>query len=397
MSTRKHNDFRVMKKLAAIVIFFSVLNSCNNDKWAEYSEPDFSGNGDKVYLDKGDSVTVNVPEKHFNMFTNCQIFHDSLLYAYSLDDGRRLSLYNMNSGKFMYDITVDKNTSGVVRINNFTVVSEDSIFFSTSPKTGLVLVDSRGRKLDMWTDGDMVISPEMEPSLSERYAFSIASYLENFQYDKGKNLIYSVLSPFSAYDELGDPEVRRHGIYNLSSRKWEKVMAPYEGVLKYKGESNVYFYDMHHPYQIVIDDLMYVTYPVDHRVYTYDMNTGKLLKEKDISPSCATRFDRPLDYSLTNDRELNQLRRSTAYYGPLYYHPDTRCFSRFYNLRQVEGREAERAIVIYDMDFNIVYEKIFKLNEISRIVPADDGIVVICTDPYDADTFALVKYKICWK
>lgn len=95
MSPRKYNDFRVMKKLVAIVIFLSVLNSCNNDKWAEYSEPNFSGNGDKVYLDKGDSVTVNVPEKHFNMFTNCQIFHDSLLYAYSLDDGRRLSLYNI--------------------------------------------------------------------------------------------------------------------------------------------------------------------------------------------------------------------------------------------------------------------------------------------------------------
>lgn len=157
-----------MKKIFLIIISLAVVSSCNKgNKWAEYSEPDFSGNGDKVYLDKGDSVTVNVPEKHFNMFTNCQIFHDSLLYAYSLDDGRRLSLYNMNSGKFMYDITVDKNTSGVVRINNFTVVSKDSIFFSTSPKTGLVLVDSRGRKLDMWTDGDMVIFPEMEPSLSE--------------------------------------------------------------------------------------------------------------------------------------------------------------------------------------------------------------------------------------
>ena len=125
--------------------------------------------------------------------------------------------------------------------------------------------------------------------------------------------------------------------------------------------------------------------------------TGKLLKHKVICPSCASRFARPLDYSLTNDTELTQPRRSTAYYGPLYYHTDTRCSSRFYTLRHVEGKEAERAIVIYDMDFNIVYEKIFKFNEIPRIVPADDGIVVICTDPMDADRFALVKYRICWK
>ena len=68
MSLRKHNDFRVMKKLAAIVIFLSVLNSCNNDKWAEYSEPDFSGNSEAVYLEQVDSAVIAVPEKHYNIF-----------------------------------------------------------------------------------------------------------------------------------------------------------------------------------------------------------------------------------------------------------------------------------------------------------------------------------------
>lgn len=396
MSTRKHNDFRVMKKLAAIVIFLSVLNSCNNDKWAEYSEPDFSGNSEAVYLEQVDSAVIAVPEKHYNIFQNCQIYHDSLLYAVSWYDEMRLSLYNLASRSFMYDILLDKNTSAVNRINNFMVASEDSIFFTSFPKTGLVLVDSRARKLDTWIDDDMVISPEMEPGLSGGYAFSTAAYLDNFQYDREKKLIYAALSPGSAYDQIGSPEVKRHGIYNTVTRKWEKIMAPYEGVLKYKGD-NVYFYDMHYTYQLVLGDRMYVTYPVDHRVYVYDINTGKLVMEKEISPSCAVKFAKPLDSSLCSDEELNQLRKTTAYYGPVYYHPDVECFSRFYNLPHVDGKDSEMAVIIYDRDFNIVCEKMFSTNIIIKLVPADDGLVALLTDPYDADNFVMVKYKICWK
>ena len=89
-----------MKKLVAIVIFLSVLNSCNNDKWAEYSEPDFSGNSEAVYLEQVDSAVIAVPEKHYNIFQNCQIYHDSLLYAVSWYDEMRLSLYNLASRSF---------------------------------------------------------------------------------------------------------------------------------------------------------------------------------------------------------------------------------------------------------------------------------------------------------
>lgn len=387
-----------MKNLFPVIfIYFALIVSCNKgNKWSEYSEPTFLGNSDKAYLELTDSAIIEVPAKHFNSFQNCQIYHDSLLYAFSLDDRLRLSIYNIASKSFMYDIVLDKNTSGVMCISNFNVISEDSIFFSTSPKTGLVLVNSKGKKLDMWTDRDMVISQEMESKLSDGYAFSIASYLENFQYDKQKHLIYAVLSPFSAYDEFGEPDIKRHGIYDLSTRNWKTIMAPYEGVLKYKG-NNIYFYDMHHPYQIVLGNLMYVTYPVDHRVYIYNTENEELIREKGISPSCATKFDRPMDPLVATDKELNQLRKNTAYYGPLYYHPDARCFSRFYNLKNTTGKEGERAIIIYDMDFNIVYENTFKFNEIPRIVPTDDGLVIIRTDPMNPDTFVLIRYKILWK
>ena len=386
-----------MKKFSIISLIFLLVSCSTNDrKWAEYATPSFQGNSEEVYLEKGDSVKIRVPDGHSNIFQSLQIYRGSILYAVSLGDVHRVSLYNIDSGAFMYDIFVDRNTTGVMNISNFKVVSRDSIFFTTFPKTGLVLLDSKGRKQDIWQEGDMEIPAEMEPVLSSGFAFANMSYLENFQYDRDKGLIYAVLSPFSAHDEAGDPDVKRHGVYNTISRKWEKVFAPYEGVLKYKGDK-VYFYDMHHPYQTILDGKAYVTYPVDHRVYINDLASGKLTGEKDISPSCATRFAKPLDPTLTNNDALNQLRKSTAYYGPLYYHPDVECFSRFYLLGGVEGRDAEKAVIIYDKDFNIVYERKFKANEVSRMVPADDGFLTIPYDPMEADTFTVVKYKICRK
>lgn len=384
-----------MKKLSVIIL---LVMSCSTEdrKWAEYATPSFQGNSEEVYLTKGDSVEIRVSDGHYNIFQNCQIDRDSILYTVSWYDGQRVSLYNIASGSFMYDIFVDRNTTGVMNIGNFKVVSQDSIFFTTFPKTGLVLLDSKGRKLDIWQEGDMEMPAEMDPVLSSGLAFANMSYLENFQYDRDKGLIYAVLSPFSAYDETGDPDVKRHGIYNIVSRKWEKVFAPYEGVLKYKG-NKVYFYDMHHPYQTVLDGKAYVTYPVDHRVYIYDLSSGKLTGEKDISPSCAGQFAKPLDPALTSDDEMNRFRRTTAYYGPLYYHPDVECFSRFYLPENVEGQGREKVVIIYDKDFNIVCERRFKENEVSNMVPTDNGFMTIPYDPMDSDTFTVVKYKICRK
>ena len=94
-------------------------------------------------------------------------------------------------------------------------------------------------------------------------------------------------------------------------------------------------------------------------------------------------------FSLT----LDQIKQIVS----LYYHPDVECFSRFYLLGGVEGRDAEKAVIIYDKDFNIVCERKFKANVVSRMVPADDGFLTIPYDPMEADTFTIVKYKICRK
>ena len=104
---------------------------------------------------------------------------------------------------------------------------------------------------------------------------------------------------------------------------------------------------MHHPFQLIVDRKMYVTYPVDHRVYIYNLATRKLVFEKDISPTFATQIPKPLYYAeALDDEKLTDLRSKTAYYGPLYFHSEPKLYSRFYNLEKTDGKIRERAILL---------------------------------------------------
>lgn len=380
--------------LTALIILASLYSCKGRESWSYYSTPHHRGCKNSVSLSIYDTLKIRVPDRHYNFFHNVQIYQDSILYGVNLFDGLRLSVYNLKSSCFLYDILLDRNTSGTSGIENFRVVSKDSIFIVTTPKLGLILVDSHGKRIARWDDVDMHISPNKEPGLSANgFGISTNSFLENFQYEADSSSMFFVLSPVTARDEAGSPDISRHGIYNLDKRQWEKIFAPYEGVLKHKGMRRYYF-DMHHPYQLVVGDKMYVTYPVDHRVYVYSMRDYEMIGEKDISPSFAVRFPRPLERREASQQKLVELRNSTPYYGPLYYHSSADCFSRFYNLKQSAGKERERALVIYDKDFNIVYEKVYPMKDISTIVPLSDGFVFIPMNNGDADTILLTHSAI---
>ena len=88
-----------MKRFVITSLILLVMSCSTEDrKWAEYATPSFQGNSEEVYLEKGDSVEIRVPDGHYNIFQNFQIYRDSILYAVSLGDVHRVSLYNIDSG-----------------------------------------------------------------------------------------------------------------------------------------------------------------------------------------------------------------------------------------------------------------------------------------------------------
>ena len=204
-----------------------------------------------------------------------------------------------------------------------------------------------------------------------------------------------VMCPGSRYSiEKSDPSVPRHWIYDMNTKDWYGKIAPLEGVLKYS--EGLYYFDMMTPFHLVKDNLLYVTYMVDHSVYVYDINTGKLLVEKDISPEDAGVMVSPIETEIASYENLSGLRSRAASYGPLYYHEKCNLFSRVYkySLEQRKGSGNHMEVCIYDEDFNIVGSEIIKTGYIDFIFPTQDGFVAVAKNNTDADSVKFIRYKI---
>lgn len=349
-----------------------------------------------AFLDPVDTIIIQVPPGKGNYFLQKYLYNDSVLYGVSLYEKSTIDVYNIESKQFVNEIKIDPGPTRTLSISNFTVASPDSIYIIPSPLLGVHLYNSKGELVKIWNKDALQINESFDPILANQgFGICSSSGLQNVTLNNQKSILYMVLSPLSELDEIGDPLPNRHGIYDLENRKWLDILAPYEGVLKYKGEGR-YFYDMHHPFQLIVDGKMYVTYPVDHRVYIYNLATRKLAFEKDISPTFATQIPEPLyDADAYDDRKLTNLRSKTAYYGPLYFHSELKLYSRFYNLEKTEGKTRERAIVIYDENFDIIAENIFPIADIIQIQPSDDGFYVQPQPRVmNADTLVLIHYKI---
>ena len=371
-----------------------LIISCNNsrvEKLDSYLSPSYQGlRMNNMDLIVTDTIDIPLPVVSYNMFCNFNLYNDSILYCSSAIEGAQLYCFNLSSERFEGMFELDPNLTFTKQIGLYKVLSKDSIFVSMNPQPGLLLVDGNGKVLNKWFKNVFEISSAQEKILNEEgFGLSECSRLQGLNVEGNK--VWFVLSPASSTDFLGRPDVNRHGVYDLEKKEWVKFMAPYEGVLKYKGIGG-YYYDMQHPYQLLLDDTLYVTYPVDHKVYKYDAVNGALLSETDISPSVATDFPYPVE--VNDDYEkLNKLRRSTPYYGPLYYHSEVNMFSRFYNI-DPDIDKGKRMIIIYDRSFNVVCEKLYSMNDINGICPTKDGFLLIPYRPTEEDTVMIIKTDI---
>ena len=358
-----------------------MLSACSSPKkFDRYRTPAFEGSYlDNVDLIFEDTLQIPVPDNIMNFYMRTALIEERYLYGISILDPLNICKFDIEKGELIDVISLDRNILGATDILSFAPLSEDSILIATWPQLSLFMIDSEGAVIDRW---DM-----------ESLTISNASTLENFTYYGGEENLYCTLTP-GAYDERGEPCIMRHGVYSLKERQWISLFGPYEGVLKYKGDDNVYYPDMHHPYQLVEGKNIYVTYPVDHKVYIYSKKTKKLESEVDISPEIATIIPLPLEYNMAieDPKRLRELRNNSIYYGPLYYHKDLTMYSRFCNYKSND--EWMRTIIVYDRDFNRLCEKSFLLNEILAIQPSAPGFIIQPYNPYEADIASFIKVTI---
>jgi hypothetical protein len=116
------------------------------------------------------------------------------------------------------------------------------------------------------------------------------------------------------------------------------------------------------PISVVFGDRLYVSYPLDEKIYVYDLNTRKLKLAKDASSQY---FKMPQPFELGNrEKDLQQM-LSSSFYGAFSYHSEKKIFSRVV----VHAKGAEYAdkkfisdclrsfsLLIFDEDMNSLGE-----------------------------------------
>ena len=341
-----------------------------------------------------DTIKIPVPQESMDSyFMHTDLLEDRFIYGFGMYSPLSMSVFDLNKKEFLNLVNFDRHLLNAMQIVNFKVISPDSIILTTNFNSSIFFVDRKGQIIDRWTGESLNISETEDVYIAEiGCSISSNSRLENLSYDKSSNLLYIPLGVDNILS-LDYVNAKRHGVYNLSQKKWQVLYGAYEGTLKHTNKGR-YFYDMEYSYQLITPDYIYISYPVDHSVYIYDKTTFKLKEVKDISPSMATKTPAPLyDLDVEDDRKLNNLRRAAPFYGPLYYHESINKFSRFYNEAKKENRPAQRAIIIYDSDFNILEERAFPIQQISHIQPSPAGFII---QPYqmESDTAIFVRVDI---
>ena len=353
-------------------------NTHKKDSLEDYLVPERNVCSGKFSLKLTDSTVCEVPEKEYNMFTNIQAVGNEL-YCFSMLDQLRLSVYDIASGAHTKSIVYDPNILRSREIVDYQVLSRDSILLVTAPSGAIVLSDGEGNIRERWT-------PELLGAELTGGGCN-ADYM-------GDGKICLVMCPGGRYSiERQAPDAPRHWIYNLKTGMWDGEVAPLDGVLKYS--EGVYYFDMMRPYHLVKDNRLYVTYMMDHSVYVYDLQTGKMLMEKDISPEDALELPEPVAQEVATYESLSEMRRTTAFYGPLCYHSENGLFSRryFYPLEQRKKNGYSMEICIYDDNFDLVGSaKIRTGVELPFATP--DGFVATASNDTDADNVTFLRYKI---
>ena len=383
-----------MQRVVLIIIFVFALLGCKNHFLSPNFKQEYFHSASLLFID---TIKISVLTESASYFWQTDLLDNRFLYGFSpfSPSPLTMSVFDLQEKQFLQVIDFDKNLLNATRIDNFKVVSSDSILIATWPNRSIFLTDGSGKILSAWNNDDLAISGSEDEYVSKTdFSISNNSYLENMTYDRNTMLIYLPLDlPYDAALKEHIP-AKRHGVYNTSLKKWQALYGAYEGTLK-RTNGGRYFYDMEYSYQLITKDYIYITYPADHSVYIYNNGTFQLERSLDISPSMATKTPEPLyGIDANDDGKLNKLRRTAPFYGPLYYHDAIDKFSRFYNEAAKENKPAQRVLIIYDARFNILEERTFSLQQISHIQPSPTGFIIQPYNTMDADRATFVRVEI---
>jgi hypothetical protein len=398
-----------MKKLTfliivAIIILLNACNGPNKNLLKSLKSPKVERkNQYEVFLSK--TLNIPIPTDKYSKYNDFAIFNDSLFYGVNISRSLTIDVYDIVKEKFCYDIKVPEYLIRTKRIENLYVQSPDSIFFLESHPPSIYLINSKGELLKRFDAQKGLDEFENNKEVPNPLSFVTLFIYNNPVFVSSDNELFTIAHPVGAEIMTGYEEVNRIGIYDISNDKWKKFMVKPEGILKEKGKL-FYTYDLSLPYFLVVDSLIYISYPIDHDIYTYDIKTGKLLSKTPGNSNSNETLSAPLSASKIEDTQQSwNFRVQTPFYGPLFYNKKMKMFTRFYHFKQAlkmqngkinNGSKRKGSIIIFDNNLNIVGETFFKNGTLGVLknIPMSDGFLMgINSFVQNNDNYLIYKYK----
>lgn len=290
----------------------------------------------------------------------------------------QLLCFDLDRQKFVSSISLTSDEVRDAGVNSFYVHSTDSIFFQTSNSAKIILIDSLGKTL---------LIKEASPD----HTFVFPSFMPEHRgyFDQPTNTYYSTVVPvgyFNTFDERFDT-YRFQGIFRMDKLVAPTRYAPLEGVMKQKVNS---FYppDLSVPYNLILGNKAFVTYPMDHYIYIYDLKTLELMDKRATSSSVKVDLLKPIPKELIDSRqEIWNFRITSSFYEPLFYHPKVKLFTRAIHMQQDlklengklnTGKKRMTAVLILNEELETVGQTIFNngIYTIHGAVPLADGLLL---------------------
>jgi hypothetical protein len=309
-----------------------------------------------------------MPLMDFSYPDELYVQDDSILIFKSMIEKHKIFFFNLASNYPIKTVEIEDFIVKNRDITNIIPLENDRIFLILNPNTELMIIDHQGQVIKSWKDLTNNLNNSSTPGISIQANFGF----QKNQFDSERMLLYSIISQGGDFDFLARNDEPRFGIFDLKDEKWIIKHTNNQGRLANKKDSQVYFPDMHIPYQYTLNDTTYLTFAIDEFVYLIKTETGQMISRFNSFPDEDIFIPKPIEYDPVNDK-TDKLRRTTDYFGPFYYHEKAEIFSRWY--RKNDDKGAIR-FNLFDRDYNLIDQ--FKLDEenLWTAIPTSNGYLI---------------------
>ncbi|AEI49641.1 hypothetical protein Runsl_3266 [Runella slithyformis DSM 19594] len=325
-------------------------------------------------------LNISVPEGAYNSYMHLQVYKDSLLYGINPASPYTIAVFNLKLQRFERNIPLESHLFKE-KPGAFYVHQPDSIFITGTNYPTVQIVSGQGNIINKFNLRDLGLNKEcVLPALFH--------YTSPY-YDPAHKQLFLTMLPLD-WDQLGaNSRNFTQAVFDLSTKKMIAEFAPIQGTNR-----GVLPYDLNIPYRLVEGETIYISYPTKEVIEIYDRNTFVKKSEKRLISDDDIALIEPLSANKAQDeQELWNYRITVPFYEPIFYHSDSRCFSRIWHHPQElkpdgrtlnDGSDRVATLFIYDSNFNILKKQKFTngLYGVRRAVPLSEGVLFAPHEKY---------------